>query len=792
MRLKTFLSSILIVSSLSAMACVGIYPPAPQYHWIFYTGYSVDDGQWQRSLDKRFREENITFWHNYVGPSVSRESVERALYEEYLLNDFTENEFFRYLLNKKDSVALNYWLSLKARNDSQLKGVRWMQSAWWYPETKSVYWRDETDLAKPILDLSVAKVRELDEKCIRQCKNRDIRNRYVLQVIRKYFYTADYEKCISIWKTYGKRIPASALRTQCLNYYGGALLRSGRKAEAATVYAQIGYLDVRLHYDPAVLREVYKAQPNCRGFEFMVQQFVNQYFDRPNRAKANDFNVLAEDILREKKTKNPALWKSAQAALAYINQDMDEALLLLAASEKMQGSAIVKDNIRMIRLLFNSTRTDIDSLYEETLYPDLRWLTEHIKEDLRKTDYDYDDDSYDYEFYWNVRASNLALHRWKVFRRVVFLGVVPHFERLGQSYKCIAYWNFYNEVYHWDKRVRDFARQGKITVEKRPQGWYKHPVIYRGTCSRSSYPHEIGETKTDFYDSYCWGLNYDYGRELFNYLDSTDVKNVLQYVDFLRSGGKTPVEKYLIVNSYRDLNYFHELIGTQYLRKGQWGTAAFYLQKVSPKFLKTQNISEYMGPNRNPFAEIWVTKKDVRGIFKLSFNPAEEYAQNPSKLTFCQLMLRLRNESQSAKTAEERANAAYAYALGLYQSSLGYAWALENYYCDWYNSADYLESLPSYFAKEYQKKMLKIQQKRVDQWLNKAMKYDADKVFTLKCKILHSQYREKMKEPVKENYRGHLYTTVKFKEEVRNTFCDQSHDYDEFSSRRWRESAWCY
>ena len=790
MRLKLFLISIFFLVDLSAMACIELGPVDPKYHWIFYTGYSTDyifyNQPWQQTLNERFREENINFWYNYVGKTVSRKAVEDALYNEYLLNDMTTNEFFKYLINNKEQYkeALQYWLSLKATHKNDFKELRWKISAWWYPEsnTQSGWWEGndpkENDPAKRLMDLSVLKIRSLDEQCIQQCKNRDIRNRYVLQVIRKYFYAADYEKCVSIWKSYGKRIPASALRTQCLNYYGGALLRSGHKAAAATVYAQIGYFDVHLHYEPAILREVYEAQPNCKGFEFMVQQFVNQYFDKPNKTKSNDFNVLAEDILREKKTKNPALWKSAQAALAYINQNMDEALRLLAASEKMQGSTIVKENIRMMRLLFNSTRTDIDSLYEETLYPDLKWLTNNIKSDLRKADYCYDDDSYDYEFYWNVSASNLALHRWKVFRRVVFLGVVPHFERLGQSYKCIAYWNFYNEVNHWDKRVRDFARQGKLTVEEeRPYyGRYKHPVIYRGTYS----------------SSHCERLNFDYNRELFNYLDSTNVKNVLQYVDFLRSGGKTPAEKYLIVNSYRDLNYFYELIGTQYLRKTQYQTAIHYLQKVSPNFLKTQNISEYIGPNRNPFAELWITKNEVKGIFKLSFNPAEEYAQNPSKLTFCRLMLRLRNESQSAKTEEERANAAYAYALGLYQSSLGYAWALENYYCDWYNSADYLESLPSYFAKDYQKKMLKIQQKKVDQWLNKAMKYDADKVFTMKCSILHSQYREKQKETVKENIKGYLYKTVKFKEEVRQTFCDLSHDYDEFSSRRWRESAWCY
>lgn len=763
MKSRLFLISILLVGSISAMACSEPGPVDPKYHWIFYTGYSTDcirDGNsWQENLNERFREENITFWHNYVNQSVSREAVEKALYNEYLLNNLTTNDFFKYLIDntKKNKEALQYWLSLKASHANEVEEIRWKLSAWWYPESNQQFgwWEgndpNEQDPAKQMMNLSILKVRTLDEKCIQQCQNKDIRNRYVLQVMRKYFYTADYGKCCEVWRKYGTTIPQSALRTQCLNYYGGALLRNKHEAEAAMVYAKIGYFDIRLHYDPAVLRQVYLQQPNNKGFEFMVQQFVNYYFEQPIPAKAEAFNTLADDIIKEGKSHNPALWKSAQAALAYINGDNKTALSLLAASEKMRGTPVVKENIRMMRLMFNSTRIDMDSVYEETLYPDLRWLTDNIRNDLHKDiDLQYD------KYWWFGDYSNLALHRWKVFRRVVFLGVIPHFERTGQIYKSIAYLIFFNDIF-------DVYDSHKQTLNEQ---WR-------------------------YYENKVAALT-DYGWQLFDYMDTTNVANVIKYVDFLCSGGQTPAEKFLVRNSSRSMDYLNEQIGTKYMRQEQWAAAIRYLQKVSPDFLKTQKISEYIGQERNPFAELWITKKEVRGQYDLPFNPVEEYANNPSKLTFCRLMLKLRQQSQSAKTVEGRANAAYAYALGLYQSSLGYAWALGKYYCNWYNSADYLDDLPSYLSNDYRIKALKIKQKKVDKWLNKAMKYNKDNVFTLKCKILHSQYRKKMKEPEKEIHIGCLCIVPEFNEEVRNTFCDQSNDYDEFSSRRWRESAWYY
>ena len=763
MKLRIFLISILLVGTISAMACGEPGPVDPKYHWIFYTGYSTDciwDGNsWQENLNERFREENITFWHNYVHQSVSREAVENALYNEYLLNNLTTNDFFKYLIDnkKQHKEALQYWLSLKASHASEAKEIRWKQSAWWYPESDQQFgwWEgndpNEQDPAKQLMNLSILKVRTLDEKCIQQCQNKDICNRYVLQVMRKYFYTADYEKCCAVWRRYGATIPQSALRTQCLNYYGGALLRKGKKAEAATVYAKIGYFDVRLHYDPAVLRQVYLQQPNNKGFEFMVQQFVNYYFEQPRPYKAEAFNALVDEIIKEEKSHNLALWKSAQAALAYINGDNKTALSLLAASEKMPGTLVVKENIRLMRLMFNSTRTDMDSLYEETLYPDLRWLTNNIRNDLHKdVDLQYD------KYWWFGNYSNPALHRWKVFRRVIFLGAIPHFERTGQIYKSIAYLTFFNDIFDaYDSRKQTLNEQWK------------------------------------YYENKVAALT-DYGLQLFDYMDTTNVANVIKYVDFLRSGGQTPAEKFLVRNSSRNMDYLNEQIGTKYMRKEQWATASHYLQKVSPKYVKTQAIAGYINKNLNPFAELWITQKELQGQYGLSFNPVKEYASNPSKSTFCQLMLKLRQESQSAKTAEERATAAYAYAVGLYQSSLGYAWALENYFCDWYNSVEYLEDLPTYFSRGYQEKALRLQQKKVDKWIEKAMIYDKDKIFTLKCKILHSQYRKKMKEPKKEIHIGCLCIVPEFNEEVRNTFCDQSLDYDEFSSRRWRESAWCY
>ena len=334
---------------------------------------------------------------------MSKEEVETALYNVYLLNSHTTNPFFRYLIDHKDQEALQYWMLLKASDSASVEAVRWEESVWFYDEKegeRTWYWWDEEK--KPVRDLSIFGVGTLDENAFLRCKDADIRSRYVLQLMRKHFYNHNYEGCIALWEKYGKNVPKSVLRKQCINYYGGALRRVDRDAEAAAAYATIGYYNPTLHYDVDVLRDIYQQDPNSEGFEFMVQEFVNTYFDHvylhhhqspiyyyydlpkyhlAESAKSLAFNKLSDEILKEGKTQNPALWKSAQAALAYIDGDLEAALTLNKQAEKMKGSKEVKENIRMMRLMLNSLRSDIDNKYEETLLPDLKWLVDKLNED---------------------------------------------------------------------------------------------------------------------------------------------------------------------------------------------------------------------------------------------------------------------------------------------------------------------------------------------------------------------------------------------------------------------------
>ena len=347
------------------------------------------------------------------------------------------------------------------------------------------------------------------------------------------------------------------------------------------------------------------------------------------------------------------------------------------------------------------------------------------------------------------------------------------------------------------KKVRDFARKGQLREDVNKYGFrvYFHPPIYREVVLNeyeNSPDYDTAGTERTMLvaDSITSCKNFDYSTLFFAYMDTTNIANVKRYVQFMRSGGKTAAEKFVLRRNYRDPSFYYELIATKYMRMEKYDSALVYLRKMSPDFPAKQNIADYIGGTcRNPFAEGWISNMKRKADFGLSFNPAAEYDKKPGKATFCQLMLRLRKMAASDPSAEIRAKAAYAYAVGYFRSTIGNAWALNYYEYGWTYGPYYGCGVPG-----IDEQLETNVHNRVDSWLDKALQYKQDEVFTMKCKILHSKQKKSVMRTVEKRYEwsNNTYTEEEFIPEVREMFCDQGCDHDPFCTDEWRYSLWYY
>ena len=623
MKSKIFtFSIILILLSGKAMACGGSFYMDPSLHYIFHLGYPTSYAHndyytdWKAKNDKIFHDENVAFWHKYTGKKVSKEEVEKAIYSGN--KPSKKYEFFKYLIDKNDTVALQYWNIVNGDLGST---IRWERSVWYFP-TKNEKTPDPSYNDIPY---------EITFGTIDHCPDRNIRNRYTLQLMRMAFAKRDNKLVVKVWDKYGRKIPASALRTQCKSYYAGAV---GNRELSTVAFAEIGYFNPLLHYNTNNIKALYKHIPNSKHLELSVENIVNQHFDncfgydttsrKSRKQESEAFHKTAEEILADGKSNNPALWKSAQAAFAYIDGDNTLALNLIRQADSLKGTKNVKENIRLMRLLFlASDTTTNDSLYENALLPDLQWLVALIRKDQNTENGFYYDESF-----WYDEITGFPQHRVKILRRTILKEIISHFEKKGRQERCLAYLD-----------------------------------VYSSLCNRGLDKHHK--------------LSLDYGSRFLIYADTTKVENVKKHLALLQSGGESEMDKFLVKNSSKDYNFLNELIGTKYIRTENWDAAIAYLKHVSKKFRKTQNIHYYL-TERNPFGEAWITNSRKAKYRKIE-SPWEKYNNNPTKLQFCQTMKKLKTLSNNGKDASARAEARYAYVVGLYQAFFGKSWSLTRY-----------------------------------------------------------------------------------------------------------------
>ena len=566
----------------------------PGYSWSWY---EMTESQ------RADNDANVAFWYNYTKGQVDKLSIYRALYQlPHSAIDNGNNPFFAYLKKQQDEDALNYWRITKQFSEKS-------SDPWYYPSLK-----DRAELLETAKSLRTAS---------QQTTHPELRERYLLQLMRITFYLKDYTLCVQLWNDAPKAFKDADIQERFTNYYAGALLRLGEKTTAADLYGSTSeWKSLRIFpNDLGFMGELYETYPNSRAFEFFVQQFVNNYQDYRDTKQKDTFTELAKRVLKEKKTDDAALWQSALAHIAFLDDDVATAVAMIEKASKMKGTPSVMENVRMLRLLYHAADNRVSD-YDAKIAADLPWLIQKV--------YNLTDE----ERWVNC---DVKCHYLNILRVITLKYLEPHYSSNGNPNMALAILNAYDEATN-------------------------------DPCNRD----EISQNRKGAPNTY----NYDYNTHLFSYLDTTSITNVQNFLAFVKSGGKTELEKNLIKMGYVGESFMNELIGTKYIRISDYKNAIVYLQKVRPDFFKTQNIYEYL--TRNPFSEHWITHKNERKYFG-TYNPAQIYAANPSKLQFCQIMCELEQKIAESTDPEEKAQLTYAFCVGKIQSFDHITWALTHY-----------------------------------------------------------------------------------------------------------------
>lgn len=193
-----------------------------------------------------------------------------------------------------------------------------------------------------------------------------------------------------------------------------------------------------------------------------------------------------------------------------------------------------------------------------------------------------------------------------------------------------------------------------------------------------------------------------YANTGFQLMLSRSAREIVDYKKFLSSNSK--LVKEVIGHIRHDDDYLNEIIGTLYLREGNYDKAVEYLSQVSPDYQKNLNVYKCGYLNNNPWvncympADKWaypLKNESMEESLSNTFNPANSsllLSPDDAKLNFAKEMLRLQQVMKTG-TPDERGLARIRFALARF-NSFNNCWALTQY---WNGAANQFNYRPFFY-----------------------------------------------------------------------------------------------
>lgn len=142
------------------------------------------------------------------------------------------------------------------------------------------------------------------------------------------------------------------------------------------------------------------------------------------------------------------------------------------------------------------------------------------------------------------------------------------------------------------------------------------------------------EPRTTEFAADSWNGNYS--GEFYYALDTLNAAELQSYYQFISGRHKDAFESYVAEHSFRDADYFNDLIGTRLMAENKFEEAIPFLEKVPIRFLNSQNIS-YYATHRDWTVSRWLQEQNM-GEGECDGPQTGKLTEN-MKLKFCRELL---------------------------------------------------------------------------------------------------------------------------------------------------------
>ena len=341
---------------------------------------------------ERICDEN---WKAYLGST-----------DEYFW--FNADDIIKAARQKGDALMVGYVENLRKYLDC-VDVERDKQHEWNYPSKEQIA-QQQRDL-QAIRTYALGKTKS------------KLRSQHALLYMRCNMMLGRHQENVTYWEQTARDFINTVYKEMMQNIYAGALYKTGREAEAAELFVEMGDCNSlmtqfykRRSYQ--AIRQYYQQNPVSKVLPFLLQDFVNnaqeahdagegnfggKLFIRDiNKQEAWQMRNLCEEVLRDRKTDVPCLWKTAKAWLEYMFGDKQQAMKDILQATQLDGTVRMKECARVIMLYLTADQAKDGTAFDDYLADELQWLDDKQQEP--------GNDGYYY------RAKDRLLHRMLIDR----------------------------------------------------------------------------------------------------------------------------------------------------------------------------------------------------------------------------------------------------------------------------------------------------------------------------------------------------------------------------------------
>lgn len=617
--MKKFIIAVCLLTALPTckpLACISEGPTHNRYMFSVFHRDALDGPTYLADIN--------SYWIGYC-----QGKIKQSYYEQFT-NSFYANhseEILKIAQAKGDNAMVTY-LELLNRYISVCD--LFTIDGWHYPTKQEIAERKQKALAI----LAAAKA----------YRGSKLKQQYVLLQMRLNMILGYNTANANLWNNTAKKFTKTCWRDAMQNIYARALYKSGKRLAACDQYAVSGDMAsikrvIGNYRSLAGIKTIYHQSPNSPSLNYLVQDFVNnvqetldakpedandtEWFDlidakRIYRKEALEFVNFANTVGNDNKSKYPCLWLSAAAMVNYLLGNQQQAMNEATQAINANGTPRMRDNARAIRMLITTRSSQLDDNYTAYLLGELRWLDSKIKTERH------------YPFVYDNHYSDVK-------DRVIHKGIEPLFAKNGKPLVALAVCDMMR------KEENDYYRNIDNLEER--EGYNRYQTM-------THWP----------------------GDEVYVQMDSLTADQLLSYYKYITSTPSNALEQYVVTRTFKDEQYFNDLIGTKYMAEGRFSEAIPYLQDLTTEFMSNQAISIYEA-TRQYDIERWFHRQktnDDWDFAKVTTN---------KKLNFCKEMLTLQSQASIAREGAPLEDIAYKLATHFYQASCyGDCWWLTHHY----------------------------------------------------------------------------------------------------------------